>query len=302
MSERLHDVFLSYSRNDSEVMRQVRGAFISEGITVWTDEGIEAGTESWRSSIQLAIEYTGVLIVLLSPDAKSSIWVNREIDYAQNHGKKIFPLLVRGNVRNAVPFSITGTQLVNIIDDFELLQEKLIPTILKHLNIHSMVKLREEYKEILTAQAEERKILDDQWKKIQRVRTQLEIERKKIDEEKQSIEQAKKELELLTEKVTSQMEIPTNTKIDELDTIDKNYDKEFVSNFLCSLQRAEPISETEINYFFDMIFLMASSSNYKYYNYKVASDSIYLELEIPDWLEESLLELSSTQDSNPADL
>ena len=42
------DLFLSYSRKDSAAMRQVRELLRGAGLAVWTDEGLEPGTQSWR--------------------------------------------------------------------------------------------------------------------------------------------------------------------------------------------------------------------------------------------------------------
>jgi hypothetical protein len=135
---RLHDVFLSYSRKDTEMMHRVRNGLIAEGITVWTDEGIEPGTDLWQKAIQDAIENAGAMVVLLSPDAKASQWVGREIHYAQTHRRKIFPLMVRGDDETAVPFALSGAQYIDLRNDFTPFIDKLIPTLTKHLGMSSI--------------------------------------------------------------------------------------------------------------------------------------------------------------------
>ena len=84
------DVFLSYSRKDSVAMRQVQEVLRAAGLAVWTDEGLESGTQSWRSAIEEAIEQASALVVLLSPNAKASRWVDNEVGYAQTHEKRVF--------------------------------------------------------------------------------------------------------------------------------------------------------------------------------------------------------------------
>ncbi|HRF95579.1 MAG TPA: toll/interleukin-1 receptor domain-containing protein, partial [Aggregatilineales bacterium] len=61
-----HHVFLSYSRKDTAMMNRVRDNLRASGLTVWTDEGLEAGTPSWTRDIDNAIRNTGCLVVLLS--------------------------------------------------------------------------------------------------------------------------------------------------------------------------------------------------------------------------------------------
>ena len=68
----MHDVFLSYSRKDTIVMRKVRDALRIANITVWTDENLEVGTPAWQMAIQEAVDSAKVMVVLLSPDAKKS--------------------------------------------------------------------------------------------------------------------------------------------------------------------------------------------------------------------------------------
>jgi hypothetical protein len=109
-----HDIFISYSRRDSLVMGQVRDMLRESGFTVWTDEGIEPGSASWKLALSNAIIECSTVVVLFSPDAAKSTWVNRELDFAELHRKKIFPLLVRGEVQESLPFGYTTFQFIDI--------------------------------------------------------------------------------------------------------------------------------------------------------------------------------------------
>lgn len=112
-----HDIFISYSRRDTERMQQVRDTLLDAGLTVWTDEGITPGTESWKRSISDAITGCTSVVVLFSPDAAQSTWVNRELDFAELHNKKIYPLLVRGDEKASLPFGYTTFQFIDIRSD-----------------------------------------------------------------------------------------------------------------------------------------------------------------------------------------
>ena len=41
-------IFLSYSREDSKVMQQVKEALQDAGVSVWTDEKLTPGTPDWQ--------------------------------------------------------------------------------------------------------------------------------------------------------------------------------------------------------------------------------------------------------------
>lgn len=109
-----HDVFLSYSRDDTTVMQRLRDDLRAAGLVVWTDESIEPGSSSWKSEIEAAIRGCGCLVVLLSPDAAQSKWVRAEIDFAESLHKPMYTLLVRGDETNAVPFGLTTHQRIDI--------------------------------------------------------------------------------------------------------------------------------------------------------------------------------------------
>ena len=120
-------VFISYSRTDTAVMLRVKQSLLDYPLAVWTDEGIAPGTSSWKRAISTAIEQSACLVCLLSPDAKNSEWVQRELDYAEAQGVPIFALMVRGNTTTSVPFALIGTQFVDIQSDYEGGINRLLP-------------------------------------------------------------------------------------------------------------------------------------------------------------------------------
>jgi hypothetical protein len=108
------DVFLSYAHKDNHYRKQVQKALEKRGLSVWVDDrGISPGV-SWQEAVQEAIDSACVVVVILSPDAKESRYVNRELNYADNQKKRIFPILARGSSKNAVPFIVSGIQFINM--------------------------------------------------------------------------------------------------------------------------------------------------------------------------------------------
>lgn len=128
------DLFLSYSRKNLPAMRTAKESLRGAGLAVWTDEGLEPGTESWTAAIQEAVAQAPVLVVLLSPEAKASAWVEREVTYAQTLGKRVFPVLISGDDRTAVPFRLITAQWVDGRQDLrQALRQDLQPALLRYL-------------------------------------------------------------------------------------------------------------------------------------------------------------------------
>ena len=112
-------------------MHVVRDSLREVGISVWTDEGLKPGTPSWRAAIEDAVAQAHAMVVLLSPDAKKSQWVDNEVGYAQTLDKSIFPVLVAGDTANSVPISLIRVQWVDGRKDLRgTIVQDLRPTLL----------------------------------------------------------------------------------------------------------------------------------------------------------------------------
>jgi len=64
------------------MMNRIRSELESMGVSVWTDEGLIPGTESWTKTIESKIRDALGVVVILSPSANRSEWVGRELGYA----------------------------------------------------------------------------------------------------------------------------------------------------------------------------------------------------------------------------
>lgn len=129
-------VFLSYTRRDTKIMRRVRGDLRAEGIVVWTDEGIEPGSQSWKLEIENAIRVAGCITCILSPDAVKSRWVREELNFAETQKKPILLLLARGDETNAVPFGFTEHQWIDIRRGYDKEIEGLVNAVASYLSHH----------------------------------------------------------------------------------------------------------------------------------------------------------------------
>ena len=107
-------IFISYSRDDADIMHMLRDALQTQGCTTWTDEDLRRGVDDWQKEIESAIETAHCLVVILSSTAKNSPWVRRELNYAEAQEVMIYPLLARDKVRDAVPAIVISHQRADI--------------------------------------------------------------------------------------------------------------------------------------------------------------------------------------------
>ena len=146
-------VFISYSRHNQETMRRLARAIKSKGFSVWTDDNLTPGTRQWKIEIEKAIEASGAVIAMMSPSAKKSEWVDRELEYARMRSITIIPMLIEGDPINAVPFELATSQWIDISKDeqFETGLTGLLDTLHRVFDIapkSSYQVVREEIKRI----------------------------------------------------------------------------------------------------------------------------------------------------------
>lgn len=138
----LGHIFLSYSHNDVTMMHRVRNTLRMHGLEIWTDEYLEPGIPSWKKVVQDALQSAECVVVLLSPTAKDSEFVAHELDYAEAHGKRIFPILGQGDNRSSIPFGYITAQWVDIRQEtqYDAEMNKLIFTLRVHLGLETLAK------------------------------------------------------------------------------------------------------------------------------------------------------------------
>ncbi len=88
-------VFISYARHDQAYARQLAADLRAHGLEVWIDDRVDFGDRWWQTIVQ-AVRASAAVIVVMTPEAERSEWVEKEILLAQREKKPIFPLLLRG--------------------------------------------------------------------------------------------------------------------------------------------------------------------------------------------------------------
>jgi predicted amidophosphoribosyltransferase len=126
------DAFISYSRKDLAIQKAVVEVLRNNGIQVWTDDNLVPGTPVWELKIGEAIENSDCVVVLMTPHSKESEWVIREINFARTHKRYIIPVFAEGKEQDAIPFSLSAEQRVDLRSDFHQGLTILVETIRNH--------------------------------------------------------------------------------------------------------------------------------------------------------------------------
>ena len=105
------DIFISYSRQDSEHADVLAELLTSAGLSVWIDKrGIEAAS-SWSQEIVVALDECSAFIVMLSPASVASPNVVKEVSLASEKQKKILPLdLEPVELPTTMQYALAGIQ------------------------------------------------------------------------------------------------------------------------------------------------------------------------------------------------
>ena len=91
----MSDVFISYSRKNSEFVRILHEALEKSNRETWVDwRGIAKGTEWWKE-IEEGIEGADTFVFVISPDSVASTVCQDEINHAVKHNKQILPIVYR---------------------------------------------------------------------------------------------------------------------------------------------------------------------------------------------------------------
>jgi hypothetical protein len=128
--------FISYNREDADLQQKIIAELRARGLSAWVDvENLIPGSPAWEREIERSIRAAAGVIVLLSPDSNNSEWVRREISFAEQNEKRIFPVLVKGNEDASIPLRLSNHQRVDLRRDFERGLDGLANALRDHLGI-----------------------------------------------------------------------------------------------------------------------------------------------------------------------
>ena len=85
-----NDVFVSYSRKDTNEAQALCRALKANGVNYWIDESIH-GSANFLTEIVSRIKECRVVVFIASANSAASEWTQKEILYALKHKKEIIP-------------------------------------------------------------------------------------------------------------------------------------------------------------------------------------------------------------------
>jgi hypothetical protein len=125
-------VFLSYVREDSDIVLKVAHGLRAAGIQVWMDHDIKAG-DNWREMIERRLSSATFVVVFISKSSADSQWVRREWMIAMlrqmsgERGARILPVLLE---KADVPPLLRQFQWLDMRDkNYHIGIQKLVETI-----------------------------------------------------------------------------------------------------------------------------------------------------------------------------
>lgn len=127
-----NDIFISYSRHDTNVVNEIVNMLEQEGYSVWIDrDGIESG-EDFKRVILKAIKESEVVLFFSSEHSNASEWTAKEIGVAVKYRKHTIPIkLDDSNFNEAVEFDLINLDYIDYSKPTirPAMREKLLKTL-----------------------------------------------------------------------------------------------------------------------------------------------------------------------------
>lgn len=131
-----HDIFISYSRKDSEKVLSVVKTLQERGFAMWIDkDGIESG-DAFKSVIVRAIKNSDIFLFFSSNSSNASPWTVKEVNTAVHLKKPIIPVRLDGaDYDDSILFDLGSIDFVDlsIEEKREAALNKLINTLLSKI-------------------------------------------------------------------------------------------------------------------------------------------------------------------------
>jgi hypothetical protein len=104
------NIFVSHIHEDDEHIESMKALLRERGFEV-RDSSIDSSNPNnakdpdyiKQSILAPAIDWASTMVVLISPDTRASEWVDWEIEYAQEHGKRIVGVWTHGAAECDIP-------------------------------------------------------------------------------------------------------------------------------------------------------------------------------------------------------
>jgi hypothetical protein len=88
-----HDIFVSYRREDRELVVAVVRRLDARGVKTWYDANVEGGSD-WRETTAAELSDSGMLVVFFSEEMNNARQLKKELQVADGAGKPVVPVLI----------------------------------------------------------------------------------------------------------------------------------------------------------------------------------------------------------------
>ena len=132
-----HDIFISYSRRDAEIVDQFVERLIAANYKIWIDRNDIILSQQYLSIITQAIDNSTIVLFFSSINSNNSDWTVREIIYATNHQKPIIQIKIdNSNGKEGVELLLCSTEHIQYDkNDFDHVIERLLSDIKKIIDL-----------------------------------------------------------------------------------------------------------------------------------------------------------------------
>lgn len=136
-----HNVFISYSRVDGDIVSRLQGALDARGRRSWVDWQDIPPTAEWMGEIRSAMDEADAIVFVLSPDSVSSKVCSEEVQHAIGSNKRIIPVLARDVGAGQVPEAVARLNWIVATDgDTEKAADQIVASLetdLERVRAHS---------------------------------------------------------------------------------------------------------------------------------------------------------------------
>src|SRR5215510_13878551 len=115
-------VFISHAHTDEPLVKKVAAVLEDIGLEVWDDTREIMHGDNLDDKVAQALQESGAMVVLLTPDALRSRWVRRDIEYAlgeQSYRKRVIPVLVgdpKDFPKEEVPWILRHLRMIKLAE------------------------------------------------------------------------------------------------------------------------------------------------------------------------------------------
>ncbi|SRR6266568_5573945 len=117
----MREVFLSHASADLAKARRLRQFLVEHGVPVWFSPHHIRGAQEWQLEIGAALARCDWFVVLLTPHAVESMWVQRELGYAlseERYRNQILPLLFKKCNYAALSWTLPQLQMIDFTKSY----------------------------------------------------------------------------------------------------------------------------------------------------------------------------------------